>query len=69
MNATAATIKEFCARNRISASTYFALKREGLGPREMLVGRAGVRISPEAEADWRRAMEARAATASPKEAA
>jgi phage terminase small subunit len=51
------TIKTFCASHSISPSAYFQLKKEGRGPREMRVGRAGVRISAEAAAEWRRRME------------
>jgi predicted DNA-binding transcriptional regulator AlpA len=57
----ALTIKEFCATHGISASAFYEMKREGLGPREMRIGRAGVRISQEAAAAWRTEMEARAA--------
>jgi hypothetical protein len=51
------SIKTFCAAHSISPSCYFQLKKEGRGPREMRVGRAGVRISVEAAAEWRRRME------------
>ncbi|MFY9769405.1 MAG: hypothetical protein WBG18_17425 [Xanthobacteraceae bacterium] len=53
---TARTIKEFCARNRISHSTYFELRHQKKGPREMRV-LGKVLITPEAEADWRRECE------------
>ena len=36
--AAAFTIEEFCAAHRLSPSTYFKIKADGLGPREMLVG-------------------------------
>jgi hypothetical protein len=49
-------IKEFCKRNRISLATYHKIKKEGRGPREMSLGRA-IRISIEAERDWRAARE------------
>ena len=55
-NAPTKTIKEFCINNGIKPTTYFALKKEGRGPREMRVG-GKVMISPEAEIDWRREME------------
>jgi 3-methyladenine DNA glycosylase Mpg len=48
----AMSIREFCENNDISPSTYFNLKKRGLGPREMAVGNR-ITISPEAEADWR----------------
>jgi hypothetical protein len=50
------TIPEFCDTERISLSFYYKLKRLGLGPREMELGKAK-RISPEARAEWRRARE------------
>jgi hypothetical protein len=51
------TIPSFCRGNAISESTYYALKRRGLQPREIEIdGR--VIITPEAEADWRREREA-----------
>jgi hypothetical protein len=45
------SIDEFCTLERISAPTYHKLKRLGLGPREMRIGRI-IRISPEARLDW-----------------
>ena len=48
------SIQEFCFRNAISPSTYFKLKRAGLGPNEMRVGNL-VRITFEAELEWQRA--------------
>ena len=46
------SIAEFCARNRISLSTFHKLKNQGRGPRLMCLGRA-IRISVEAERDRR----------------
>ena len=46
------TIPSFCQSNPISESTYFALKRRGLQPREMEVD-GTIRITEQAEADWR----------------
>src|SRR4029079_11103948 len=51
------SIAEFCARNRISLSTFHKLKNQGRGPRLMCLGRA-IRISIEAERDWRAEREA-----------
>jgi hypothetical protein len=51
------TIDEWCEANRICRSQYYNLKRQGLTPREMRFGRS-VRISPEADAEWRRQREA-----------
>ena len=50
-------IATFCDRNGISESYYFALKREGRGPKEIKLGKR-VLISPESEAAWRREREA-----------
>lgn len=46
------TVAEFCARNRIGLSTFHKLKNQKRGPRMMYLGRA-IRISIEAERDWR----------------
>jgi len=51
------TIPSFCESNAISESTYYALKRRGVQPRELEIDGA-IRITPEAEADWRREREA-----------
>ena len=56
------TIPSFCVSNAISESLYYALKRRDLGPREMEV-EGVVRITPQAEADWRAAREAATAEA------
>jgi hypothetical protein len=53
------TIDEFCTAERISRAMYYKLRRLGKGPREMAVG-THRRISPEAQADWRRDREAEA---------
>lgn len=55
--ADAYSIAEFCARNRISRTTYYTLKNEGKAPVEMKIG-TRVLISVEAAAAWRRAREA-----------
>ena len=46
------SIKEFLARNQLSESQYYKLRRQGRGPRVMSVGACGVRISRQAELDW-----------------
>jgi hypothetical protein len=51
------TIPEFCQRNRFSNSFYFKIKAQGLGPREMHVGKRTL-ISIEAAEQWRREREA-----------
>jgi hypothetical protein len=48
------SIPEFCKAHRISQAFFYELKRAGLGPREMVLGRRRI-ISCEAAADWRRA--------------
>ena len=57
--AAAFTIEEFCAAHRLSPSTYFKIKADGLGPREMLVGSRRM-ISAEAARRWVRQREAAA---------
>jgi hypothetical protein len=54
------TIESFCLSNAISQSKYFALKREGRGPREIDLGDRII-ITAEAEADWRKEREAETA--------
>ena len=50
-------IPSFCLNNDISESKYFSLKRDGRGPREIVLdGR--ILITEEAERDWRAAREA-----------
>jgi hypothetical protein len=60
--ATAFTVEEFCRAHRISSATYYEMKKVGLGPEEMEVGRRRI-ISIEAAARWRKAREAAAAEA------
>jgi len=60
--ATAFTVEEFCRAHRISSATYYEMKKAGLGPDEMEVGRRRI-ISIEAAARWRKAREAAAAEA------
>jgi hypothetical protein len=60
MDANSKTIDEFCTAERISRGMYYKLKRDGKAPREMAVGTAK-RISPEAQAEWRREREAEGA--------
>jgi hypothetical protein len=51
------TIKEFCTRHHISRGKYFDLRKAGLGPAEMRLGHALVRITAEADRAWQRARE------------
>jgi hypothetical protein len=50
------SIREFCRAHNIATCTYYGLKRDGLGPREMRMGSL-IRISTEAAAEWRRQRE------------
>jgi predicted DNA-binding transcriptional regulator AlpA len=51
------TVDQFCEAHSISRSTFYKLRRDGRGPREMEVdGR--IRISGEAAAAWRAEMSA-----------
>ena len=45
----------FWERNSVSKTSYYYLRRLGRAPREIHVG-SKVLISPEAEAEWRKAM-------------
>ena len=47
----------FCENNNISESLYFALKRQGKGPREIELNKRII-ITEQAEADWRAEREA-----------
>jgi hypothetical protein len=66
MNDASQTISEFCTSEKISRAKYFALRREGRGPREMRDGK-WVRITAEARRDWQRERETE--TTAPNEAA
>lgn len=57
---TTLTVEEFCSRNLIGRSTFFGLRRKGLGPAIMRIG-TKVLVTIEAEADWRRKMQVDAA--------
>jgi hypothetical protein len=50
------TIPQFCRCHGISVAHYYALRKLGLGPREMVLGRRRL-ISIEAARDWRGARE------------
>jgi hypothetical protein len=58
---TSFSIKEFIARNGLSASQFHKLQREGHGPRVMRTGNVGVRISADAERAWIKEREKEAA--------
>jgi hypothetical protein len=55
------TIRGFCAAENISRAGYYNLRRKGLTPDEVRVGRT-IRITPEAHARWRRKHTKRAAS-------
>ncbi|RWD88635.1 hypothetical protein [Mesorhizobium sp.] len=48
----AISITEFCRRFGISTPTYFKMRAEGRGPREVRMAGSVVRITPEAIRDW-----------------
>jgi hypothetical protein len=50
------TIAGFCRSEGMSLPFYFQLRRRGLGPTELRIGRY-VRITPRAHAEWRRERE------------
>jgi predicted DNA-binding transcriptional regulator AlpA len=53
------SIEEFCQLHGISRATFYNLKKNGQGPKEMRIGSRRL-ISIEAAADWRRLMEVEA---------
>jgi predicted DNA-binding transcriptional regulator AlpA len=57
------TVDEFCASVGISRSTYEKAKRDGWGPRELILGSTGIRIAEEARAEWIASREKAAAIA------
>jgi hypothetical protein len=46
------SIDQFCAAHGISRWTYYKMKKDGVGPREMRVGDRGF-VSVEAAREWR----------------
>ena len=51
------SIPTFCYRNDLSRTTYHRLRAEGRGPVEMRYGLNAIRISADAEREWRARME------------
>jgi hypothetical protein len=49
------SIAAFCARNDISLPTYYRLRRQKRGPKEMRLGLNIIRITGEAEREWQHA--------------
>jgi predicted DNA-binding transcriptional regulator AlpA len=64
----ALSISDFCARNNISRSFFYKLKKRGKAPRTMHVGGRQI-ISPDAERDWRLEREREAAEAQSRSSA
>jgi hypothetical protein len=62
------TITEWRARHNISESQYHKLRRKKRGPRTMLTGDAGLRISVEADREWVRDRENESKTKTRSEA-
>ncbi len=56
-NILAQTIRQFCVSHNVSPSGYYVLKKRGLNPVEIRLGRK-ILISAEASKDWRARMEA-----------
>lgn len=50
------SIAEFCTAHGISRWTYYKMKKDGTGPREMRIGDRGF-VTIEAATKWRRAQE------------
>jgi hypothetical protein len=50
-SAGSSCIDAFCRRHEFGRTTYFAMRKAGLGPKEIRIGRV-VRISTQAEAEW-----------------
>lgn len=60
MQKSAYSPAQFCDQHGIARTTFYALLKEGRGPRTFKVGRRTL-ISAEAAADWRARMEAESA--------
>ncbi len=56
MAKAAITVAEFCTEQSISRATFYALQKQGKGPRTYTVGRKRL-ISTEAAEEWQRRME------------
>ncbi len=52
----ALSIAEFCKQHSISRNLFYALKKQGLAPKTIHVGKRRL-ISTEAAAEWRKQME------------
>jgi excisionase family DNA binding protein len=49
------TVRQFCERNSISRSHFYALLKRGEGPKVITIGLRGMRVSRSAELEWRAA--------------
>ncbi len=45
------TISEFCSRHRLGRTTYFKMRKAGMGPKELRHGSV-VRITADSEREW-----------------
>ena len=59
------TVEQFCEAHQITKVLFYAIKKVGVGPRIMKVGRRTL-ITLEAAAEWRSRMEENAAVSPPK---
>ena len=55
----AQSVAEFCKAHGISCAHFYNLKKRGLAPKTLVLGRRRL-VSQEAAAEWRRRMEASA---------
>ena len=62
------TIAEWCERHQISRPYFYSLMKAGKAPRTFNIGRS-VRITEDADREWRLAREAEASTSTKQEAA
>ena len=56
------SVAEFCAAEGLTRTTFYKMRRQGFGPREMRIGRV-IRITHRARLDWQQERE----NPSPKE--
>ncbi|TAN77818.1 MAG: hypothetical protein EPN20_01540 [Magnetospirillum sp.] len=51
VSAASYTVQQFCDHHQIGRTTYFKIRKVGLGPKEVRVGKL-IRITLEAEREW-----------------
>jgi hypothetical protein len=56
------TIAQWCARHQVSETKYHSLRKQGLGPRELVLGVRSIRITEKADAEWQQMMAEHAAS-------